>query len=117
MESTRGRAGAGDLVGEVDGSAVVCVHVQPRSGRDAITGRYGEAVRVRVQAPPVDGRATEAARRLVAAAFGLPPGRVQLVSGERSRLKRFRLDGVHRVEAVARVAELLASVAPGGTSR
>ena len=89
---------------------MLLVHVQPRAGRDEVMGRHGDALRVRVQAPPVDGRATEAARRLVAAALGLAPGRVVLASGERSRLKRFRLTGVERREAIGRLEVLLAPV-------
>jgi uncharacterized protein (TIGR00251 family) len=101
--------------GDGTGDAVLLVHVQPRAGRDEVTGRHGDALRVRVQAPPVDGRATEAARRLVAAALGLPAGRVALASGERSRLKRFRLAGVGRADAVARLEALLAAVDAGPT--
>ncbi|MDQ1519062.1 MAG: uncharacterized protein QOI55_135 [Actinomycetota bacterium] len=84
------------------------VHVQPRSGRDEITGRHGNALRVRVQAPPVDGRATEAVRRLIAGVLDVAPGRVTLVSGERSRLKRFRLEGISRGAAAARLGIVLA---------
>jgi uncharacterized protein (TIGR00251 family) len=93
--------------GDDGADAVLHVHVQPRAGRDEVTGRHGDALRVRVHAPPVDGRATEAARALVAAAFEIPAGRVELASGERSRLKRFRLTGVARREAAERLAALL----------
>jgi uncharacterized protein YggU (UPF0235/DUF167 family) len=64
-------------------------------------------LRVRVQAPPVDGRATEAVRRLLAGAFGVPVPTVALVSGERSRLKRFRFTSLQRAAAVARLEGLL----------
>lgn len=87
---------------------MVNVHVQPRAGRTAVAGRHGDALRVRVTEPAVDGRATDAARRAVAAAFGLPPSRVELVSGERSRLKRFRLVGLPVVDAGRRLDALLA---------
>jgi uncharacterized protein YggU (UPF0235/DUF167 family) len=52
---------------------VLHVHVLPRAGKTEITGRHGDALRIRVAAPPVDGRATEAARRAVADALGVPP--------------------------------------------
>jgi uncharacterized protein (TIGR00251 family) len=110
--------GAAELLdsGAGDGDAVVHVHVQPRSGRDEIVGRHGAALRVRVHAPPVAGRATDAARRLLAAAFGVAAARVELVSGERSRLKRFRLRGVARDEAAARLEVLLAGGVAGSAS-
>jgi uncharacterized protein (TIGR00251 family) len=79
----------------------------PRAGRDAIAGRHGDALRVRVTAPPVEGAANEAVRRVLAAAFGITAARVELVSGERSRLKRFRLRGLARGDAERRAAELL----------
>jgi uncharacterized protein (TIGR00251 family) len=83
------------------------VHVQPRAGRNEITGRHGNALRVRVQAPPVESRATDAVRSLLADAFGVATGEVTLVSGERSRLKRFRLTGIGREAALATLEALL----------
>ena len=70
------------------------MHVQPRAGRTQVAGRHGDALRIRVAAPPVDGRATEAARVALADALGVAPRPVTLVAGERSRLKRFRVDGL-----------------------
>jgi uncharacterized protein YggU (UPF0235/DUF167 family) len=57
-------------------------------------GRHGEALKVRVTAPPVDGRANDAAARLLAGALGIPAARVVLMSGAQSRLKRFRVSGL-----------------------
>ena len=110
--------GAAELLDAADAGAdaVVHVHVQPRSGQDEIGGRHGNALRVRVQAPPVDGRATEAVRRVLGAAFGVSPSQVELLSGERSRLKRFRLHGVARAAAVARLEDLLAGGVGGSAS-
>jgi uncharacterized protein (TIGR00251 family) len=103
-----------DLLDGTDGDAVVHVHVQPRAGRNEITGRHGNALRVRVQAPPVDGRATAAVGRLLGDAFGVGAGSVTLVSGDRSRLKRFRLSGIGRDAALATLESLLSG--PGGGS-
>jgi uncharacterized protein (TIGR00251 family) len=91
-----------------DGTVIVAVHVQPRSGTTAITGRHGDALRIRVAAPPVDGRATEAARRALADALGVSATAVELASGERSRLKRFRVEGLALAEARVRIAAILA---------
>jgi uncharacterized protein (TIGR00251 family) len=86
---------------------VLLVHVQPRAGRTEIAGRHADAVRIRVQAPAVGGRATQAARDVIAAAFAVPPSRVELVSGGRSRVKRFRLHGLAAADARARLAAIL----------
>ena len=83
------------------------VHVLPRAGKTEITGRHGDALRIRVAAPPVDGRATEAARLAVADALGVTPSAVTLARGERSRLKRFRITGLTGAEAAERVRPFL----------
>ena len=54
----------------------------------------GDLVRIRVAEAPVDGRATEAARRALAAALGVPPGSVALTTGWRARTKHFRVGGL-----------------------
>jgi len=73
---------------------VLHVHVQPRAGRTAVVGRHGNAVKIRVAAPPVDDRANAACAALLADLVGVPAASVELVGGARSRLKRFRLPGV-----------------------
>jgi len=77
-----------------DGADLVLeVRVQPRASRSEIAGRHGERLKVRLRAPPVDGRANEALVELVAAAFGIPRARVTLEHGHTSRDKRLRLLG------------------------
>lgn len=80
------------------------VHVQPGAGRSAVVGRHGDAVKIKVAAPPEGGRANEAVTELLASSLGLPASQVTLVSGASSRSKRFRvgpiaLDVVRRVIA------------------
>jgi len=80
--------------GGADADVVLRVHVQPRAGRSVVVGKHGNAVKLRIAAPPVDDCANAAAGELLARVFGIAPRAVQLVSGERSRIKRFRLTGV-----------------------
>jgi uncharacterized protein (TIGR00251 family) len=79
---------------ERDGAVVLHVHVQPSAGRTAVVGRHGDAVKVRVAAPPVDDRANTAVVEMLAELFGVEPAAVGVVGGERSRTKRVRLEGV-----------------------
>jgi uncharacterized protein YggU (UPF0235/DUF167 family) len=72
--------------------ARIAVHVTPRAGSNGLAVQDGGAIRIRVTAPPEDGRATEAARRLLARALGVAPSRLTLVTGAASRDKLFRLD-------------------------
>ena len=86
------------------GDAVIfSVRVQPRSHRDAIEGELQGALKVRLTAPPVDDRANDALRRLLAARLNIPVSAVRIVAGERSRSKRVEVRGV----TAAQVRELV----------
>lgn len=77
---------------EVD--IVLRVHVQPGAGRTEVVGRYGDALKVKVAAPPEGGRANQAVAQLLATTLGVAPSHVTLTSGETSRSKRFRIGPV-----------------------
>lgn len=66
----------------------VTLRVQPRAPRDAFLEEQGGCLRVRIQAPPVEGKANDALRRFLADAFGVPQSRVEFLNGEQSRVKR-----------------------------
>ncbi len=77
---------------------VLDVRVTPRSGRDAIEGierrADGRAVlKARLRAPPVEGQANEALRRLIAKALGVAPRQVDVATGASGRLKRLQIAG------------------------
>jgi uncharacterized protein (TIGR00251 family) len=82
-----------------DDELVLRVHVQPGTGRSAFVGKHGNALKVRVAAPPVEGRANQALLALLAATLGVKGEQVELVSGESSRSKRVRVTGVEADEA------------------
>ena len=70
------------------------VRVQPRSSRTGVEGLHGDALKVRVNAPPVDGAANEAVVEALAEALGVPRRAVRIVAGESSRTKVVEVDGV-----------------------
>lgn len=70
------------------------VHVTPKSSRDEIVGRRGGELRLRVTAPPEDGKANEAVRKLLAKRLGVPKSAVTVVRGESSRHKVLEVEGV-----------------------
>lgn len=80
----------------------ITVRVTPRSSRPGVEVRDGRVL-VRVQAPPVDGRATGEARRRLAGALGVPVSAVMLRSGAASRDKVFSVEGMDAEEALARL--------------
>ena len=69
------------------------VRLTPRSDRDQIGGRREGVLQVRVKAPPVDGKANEALRKLIAKRAGVPKSQVTIVRGERSRRKLIAIEG------------------------
>lgn len=95
-----------------DGSVELHVHAQPGAGRTQITGRHGDALKVRVAVPPEHGRANDALCGLLAETFGAKSADVTIVSGEKSRTKRFRLV----VEDVEAFAHRLDDVVAEGTA-
>lgn len=70
----------------------IAVRVTPRGGRDALTVESDGALRARVTAPPQDGKANEAVRRLLAHALGIAPARLVLIGGQTGRDKLFRVE-------------------------
>jgi uncharacterized protein (TIGR00251 family) len=70
------------------------VHVIPRSRREEVIGLYGDALKVRVMAPPVDGRANTALCLFLAEKLGVSKDAVKVLSGHSSRHKRIRVIGV-----------------------
>ncbi|HEY2428046.1 MAG TPA: DUF167 domain-containing protein [Acidimicrobiales bacterium] len=90
------------------------VHVQPGAGRTAVMGRHGDALKVKVAAPPEGGRANDAVTRLLAETLGVPVASVRLESGEKSRDKRLRIVGVSGPE-LERLVGLAVDAAGRGT--
>ncbi len=76
-----------------DGAALILtLHVQPGAPRTAPVGAHGDALKIRLAAPPVDGKANAELLRYLADAFGVPLRNVQLLRGQTSRQKVVRID-------------------------
>jgi uncharacterized protein (TIGR00251 family) len=63
-------------------------HLQPGASREGFAGLHGERLKIRISAPPVDGKANGKLLAFMAKAFAVPKQRVTLVSGQSSRQKR-----------------------------
>lgn len=84
---------------------VFAVRVQPRARRNALAGEVGEALKVALTAPPIEGRANEACVEFFAELLRVPRSSVTIVAGLRSRNKMVRIAGV----TAAQLRPLLAS--------
>lgn len=94
-----------------DGDGVTLrLHIQPGAKKTEVAGLYGEALKIRLAAPPVDGKANACLVAFLAARLGVAKAAIGLLSGETSRAKRVRISGVD----VAAVSKL---VAPSGVRR
>lgn len=80
-----------------DGCALA-VKVVPRASRSEIVGVDSQGLRVRLQAPPVDGKANTALVKLLSEALDLPRRAIAVVSGEASRRKRVHVIGMTPIE-------------------
>jgi uncharacterized protein len=81
------------------------LRVIPGSARSGVVGRYGEAWKLRVTAPPERGKANEAALDLLAGALRVEPGALRLVAGHGARDKTVEVAGLSADEAERRLAQ------------
>jgi uncharacterized protein (TIGR00251 family) len=78
-----------------DGDGVILtLHIQPGAKKTEVAGPHGEALKIRLAAPPVDGKANAALLAFVAAKVGVGRTAVELVSGQTARAKRVRVAGL-----------------------
>jgi uncharacterized protein len=83
------------------------VKVHPRARKNAITGIIGDALKLALTAPPVEGRANQSVIEFFADLFEIPRSSVTIASGETSRNKLVRIAGLTKVAVAARLSERL----------
>ena len=76
---------------EEDGAIVLALHVQPGAKRTGAAGEHGGALRIRLAAPPVDGKANAELLRFLAETCGVATSAVELIAGTSGRDKRLRI--------------------------
>jgi uncharacterized protein (TIGR00251 family) len=88
----------------VAGGVELAVKVQPRAGRDEISGSAGGELKIKVSAPPVDSAANAALLRLLAGMLNCPRGSLRLVRGATARHKRIVVAGLTPDEVLRRLS-------------
>ena len=86
-----------------DGRITLTLHIQPGAKKSEFAGLHGDALKIRLAAPPIDGKANEALLRFIADALSLPKSAVSLKSGQTSRRKVLEIQGATQ-DAIARFA-------------
>lgn len=84
-------------------SCLLPFRIIPRAKRTEVSGTRGDAILVRLAAPPVDGAANAALVAFLADRLGVPRRQITLVSGEKSRDKTIRVDGLSREQVLERL--------------
>jgi uncharacterized protein (TIGR00251 family) len=93
------------LIKETSTGIEIAVRVLPRARKTAIAGTRGDALLVRLAAPPVDGAANAALVELLARSLHVPPSAIHILTGDRSRNKRVAVAGT-TVEDLKRALKL-----------
>ena len=76
----------------VSGDGIVLnLHIQPRASKSEVCGVQGDALKLRLTSPPVDGAANKLCREFLAELFHVPKSAVEIISGETSRHKRVKI--------------------------
>ena len=86
-----------------NGRFILSLHIQPGAKKSECAGLHGDALKIRLAAPPVDGKANAALIALVAKALDLPRADVTLARGGQSRLKMIEVAGLDDAELRARI--------------
>lgn len=84
---------------------ILTVHVQPGAKKTGVAGQHGEALKIRLAAPPVDGKANDCLLAFLADRLGVAKSRLTLIAGTTSRAKRVGIGGLSRDFVLQRLGE------------
>lgn len=79
------------------------IKVQPRSAKNEIKGIHGDALKIKLTAPPVDGEANFACVRFLSDILGVSQGRIRIISGHTSRQKIISVEGLTKKDVLSRL--------------
>lgn len=85
------------------GDVLLTLHIQPGAKKTEVAGPHGLALKIRLAAPPVDGKANEALITFLAERLGITKARLSLVSGQASRSKRVAVTAITAAEVEERL--------------
>lgn len=86
---------------EKGGCIFINIHLQPRASKNEIAGIHGDSIKLRLTSPPVDGAANSHAIEFFAKKLGVQKSKITIVSGEKSRHKTLKIEGLTKTEAAS----------------
>lgn len=87
------------IVEDKKGDLILNVLIQPRASKAEIVGPQGEALKIRLTSPPVEGAANEQCRSLLSKVLKVPKKNIEIISGLKSRTKKLKISDLSRSEA------------------
>ena len=90
-------------ISQSNNGVIITVHAVPRAAKDAVQGLHGDALKIRLHAPPVDGKANEALISFLSKMLNVPKGNISLKSGANQRRKIIAISGIGLPEAEKRL--------------
>ena len=85
-------------ISESDEGVIITIHAVPRAANDAVQGLHGDALKIRLHAPPVDGKANEALVSFLSQKLNIPKSNIALKSGTNQRRKIVLIAGISKQE-------------------
>ena len=89
-----------------DGVMLPCM-IQPRSSQNKIIGLYGELLKIKLTAPPVDGKANAALIKYLSKVVNMPRGTMTITSGLTSRRKTVRFSGINIEDLIDKIIKVV----------
>jgi len=77
-----------------ENSVNIKVHIQPRSSKEQIIGLHNGRLKIKISAPPVDGKANQNLIEFIAKALGVSKSKIEIVKGRTSKLKTLKISGI-----------------------
>ena len=89
-----------EWIRETEKGIVLPVRAVPRAGKNEIQGVHGDALKIRLQAPPVDGKANETLIRFLSDLLKIPRAQITIIAGESGRNKNILITGLSKAELI-----------------
>lgn len=86
-----------------EGNLLLSCHLQPKAAKDEIVGMHGDSVKIRITAPPIDGRANAHLIKFLAKQFAVTKRDITILSGELGRQKRIRITQPGKLPALLNI--------------